>query len=334
MKEAKQLVRDIQQGQIKPIYLLMGEEPYFIDKISRYIEDKVLNEEEKGFNQVIIYGRDSSIEDIVSQAKRYPMMAERQVVIVKEAQDLSRTIDKLEAYAENPQPSTVLVLCYKYKKVDKRKKVYKAIAKNGVVLESKKLYENQVSAWLQDLFSRKEYQIEPKALQMMIEFLGTDLGKIENEVDKLTLLIPKGTIVTPLHIEENIGFSKDYNNFELRKAIGVRDVQKAFRIIMYFSQNPKDNPFVVTVSLLFSFFSQVMKFHGTKDQSPKNVARLLGISPYFVTDYVTAAKNYPMKKISQIFSILRSLDVQGKGVGAYNRSQEDLLKEMLVRIMS
>ena len=223
MDEVKQLVTDIKNKNLKPIYLLMGEEAYYIDKISDYIEENVLAEEEKGFNQMVLYGRDVTIEDIVGNAKRFPMMAERQVVIVKEAQDLARTIDKLASYADNPQPSTVLVICYKYKSVDKRKAVYKTIKKKGVVFESKKLYDNQVPDWIRRVLSAKGYSIAPKASQMLVEFLGTDLSKINNELEKLQIVLPKETQITPEHIEENIGISKDYNNFELRKAIGARN---------------------------------------------------------------------------------------------------------------
>jgi DNA polymerase-3 subunit delta len=229
MDEVIKIVNDIKAGNIKPIYFLMGEEPYYIDKLSDYIEETVLTEEEKGFNQTVLYGRDVSVEDIVSTAKRYPMMAERQVVIVKEAQELSRTIDKLESYAENPMPTTVLVFCYKYKTLDKRKKVTKVLAKNGLVYESKKLYENQVGDWIKRVLAGKKYAIEPKASAMLVEFLGTDLSRINNELEKLKIILPAGSTITAHHIEENIGFSKDFNVFELRKAIGERNQLKAYR---------------------------------------------------------------------------------------------------------
>ena len=334
MDEVKQIIGALQKGDIKPIYFLMGEEPYYVDKISDYIEKNLLQEEEKGFNQMTLYGRDVSIEDIVGNAKRFPMMAERQVVIVKEAQELSRTIEKLADYAENPQPSTVLVMCYKYKKIDKRKKLYKAVAKSGVIFESKPLYENKVGDWIRQELQARNYPIAPKAAQMLVEFLGTDLGKIDNELQKLQLICPQGTTITPELIEENIGISKDFNNFELRKAIGEKDSLKAHRIINYFSQNPKDNPMVLTISLLFSFFSQLLQYHGLKDQSKGNVAKVLKINPFFVNDYTMAARNYPMRKVSQIISLLREADVKSKGVGAANVPQEDLLKELLVKVMS
>jgi DNA polymerase-3 subunit delta len=332
MNDVKIIVDDIKQGNLKPIYFLMGEEPYYIDKISDFIENSVLDESEKGFNQIVMYGRDVSVDEIVSSAKRFPMMAEHQVIIVKEAQDLSRSIDKLEAYATNPQLSTVLVFNYKYKKLDKRKKVYKAINKNGLIYESKKLYENQVGDWIVKVLRGKKFSIEPKASQMLVEFLGTDLSKISNELDKLTSVLSEGTIISPNHIEENIGISKDFNNFELRKAVGNKDVVKANRIINYFSQNPKNNPLVMTISLLNSFFTQLLMYHGLKDKSKASVARALGVNPYFVDDYVSAARNYPMRKVSQVIGILRDADVKSKGVGA-NQSQADILKELIFKIL-
>jgi DNA polymerase-3 subunit delta len=334
LDDVKQLVATIKKGDLKPIYFLMGEEAYYIDKISDFIEDNVLDEAEKGFNQMVLYGRDVSIDDIVSNAKRYPMMAERQVVIVKEAQDLSRTIEKLAKYAENPQLTTVLVINYKYKKIDKRKALYKTINKSGgLVFESKKLYENQVPDWIRRVLKGQDYDISPKAALMLVEFLGTDLGKVNNELDKLKIVLPKGTQITPEHIEENIGISKDYNNFELRKAVGERNMVKAHKIAKYFADNPKDNPMVVTVSLLFSFFSQLMKLHGLNDKSPRSVASAIKVNPYFVNEYLTAARNYPMKKVSSVIGLLREFDVKSKGVGSNAVPQGDLLKELLVRIL-
>lgn len=332
MNEIKDIISGINKGNIKPIYFLMGEEPYYIDKISDFIEENVLDEAEKGFNQQVMYGRDVSIEDIVSAAKRYPMMAERQVIIVKEAQDLSRNIEKLVAYAENPQQTTVLVLNYKYKKLDKRKKLHKAIAKSGLIYESKKLYENQVSDWIRRVLSGKKYQIAPKAAQMLVEFLGTDLSKISNELDKLMLILPVETIIDDNHIEQNIGISKDFNNFELRKAVGDKNILKANRIINYFAENPKNNPLVMTISLLHSFFTQLLLFHGLKDKSKSAVARSIGVSPYFVDEYFLAARNYPMRKVAQVIASLREADIKSKGVGA-SQSQKDILKELLFKIL-
>ena len=334
MDEVKQLVADIKNKKLKPIYFLMGEEAYYIDKISDFIEASVLAEEDRGFNQMVLYGRDVSVDDIVGNAKRYPMMAEYQVIIVKEAQDLSRTIENLAKYAENPQPTTVLVVNYKYKKIDKRKALYKTLKKTGVVYESKKLYENQVADWIRRVLSPKKYTISPKAAQMLVEFLGTDLSKINNELEKLQIILPEGTQISPDHIEENIGISKDYNNFELRKAIGERNAVKAHKIVNYFADNPKDNPMVVTVLLLFNFFSQLLHFHGLKDKSPRSVASALKINPYFVKEYITAARNFPMRKVRVVVATLREFDVKGKGVGSNAVPQGDLLKELMVRILS
>lgn len=332
MDEVIQITKDIKAGNIKPIYFFMGEEPYYIDKLTEFIEENVLQEHERDFNQTILYGRDVTIEDVISSAKRFPMMAEKQVIIVKEAQDLSKTIDKLESYAENPQPSTVLVFAYKYKTLDKRKKITKTLAKVGVVYESKKLYDNQVGTWITKVLKGQGYAIEPKANIMLVEFLGSDLSKISNELDKLKIVLPKGHTISAKDIEDNIGISKDYNVFELRKAIGEKDQLKAYKIVDYFAQNPKENPIVVTTSLVFSFFSQLLQYHGTKDKNPNNLAKVLKVNPYFVKDYDIAFRNYPMKKVSAIVATLRDIDLKSKGVGANALPQSDLLKEMLIHI--
>jgi len=333
MTDVRKIVADIKQGNIKPIYFLMGEESYYIDKISEYIENSILSEADKGFNQMVLYGRDVSVEEIVSNAKRFPMMADHQVIIVKEAQELSRTIENLVSYAENPQPTTVLVFCYKYKTLDKRKKLAKIVKENGVLFESKKLYENQVADWIRRVLSGKKYQIEPKAAQMLVEFLGNDLSRINNELEKLKLVVGDDKLITPQLIEENIGINKDFNNFELRKAVGEKRVVKANQIINYFAQNPKSNPLVMTISLLNSFFTQLLQYHGLKDKSKGSVAKALRVNPYFVGDFITAGRNYPMRKVSQIIGLLRDADLKSKGVGASNLSQGDILKELLFKIM-
>lgn len=333
MQTVNTILKDIKEGNAKPIYFLMGEEPHYIDKISDWIEDNVLDESEKGFNQMVMYGRDTTVEDIIGAAKRYPMMAEKQVIIVKEAQDLSRTIEKLEPYAAQPQPTTVLVLCYKYKKLDKRKMLHKTIQSTGVIFESKKLYENEIPTWIARVLKSKNYHIEHKASQMLVEFLGTELSKISNELNKLMLILPENSTITDKHIEENIGISKDFNNFELRKAIGDKNVVKANRIINYFGDNPKNNPIVVTIALIHSFFTQLLLFHGLKDKSKKGVAQSLKVSIYFVDDYFRAAKNYPMQKVAQIISYTREADVKSKGVGVTNASHPEILKELLFKIL-
>ncbi|WP_322549470.1 DNA polymerase III subunit delta [Flavobacterium psychraquaticum] len=334
MDEVIQITKDIKAGNIKPIYFFMGEEPYYIDKLTDFIQENILQEHERDFNQTIIYGRDTTIEEVVSNAKRYPMMADRQVVIVREAQELSRYIDKLESYVENPQPTTVLVFAYKYKTLDKRKRVTKLLEKFGVVFESKKLYDNQVGDWIKRVLSGQGYAIEPKASSILVEFLGTDLSKISNELDKLKIILHKGHTITAKDIEENIGFSKDFNNFELRSALGEKNQLKSYQIVDYFAQNPKDNPLVVTTAMVFSYFSQLLQYHGLKDKSKFNVAKELKINPFFVKDYELAARNYPMRKVSAIVGTLRDIDVKSKGVGAASMTQHDLLKEMLINIFN
>jgi len=332
MNEAEKIINDIKNRNFKPIYFLMGDEPYYIDKISDYIEKNVLSEEEKGFNQTVLYGRDTSIEEVVSSAKRYPMMADYQLIVVKEAQELSRNIEKLEAYVENPQITTILVFCYKYKTLDKRKKVTKTLEKNGIVFESKKLYENQVGAWITQTLTGSGYKIEPKANAMLVEFLGTDLKKVNNEIEKLKILFPQGTIITAEHIEKNIGISKDYNVFEFRNALGEKNVLKANRITQYFAQNPKDNPITLITGQVFAFYLQLLQYHGLSDKSPGNVAKVLKVNPYFVKDYETAARNYPMRKVSAIIASLREIDLKSKGVGSNALSANELLKEMLIAV--
>lgn len=332
MNDVQKIITDIKKGQTAPIYLLSGEEPYFIDQISDFIGENILTEDEQSFNQSILYGRDVTVDQVAASAKRFPMMAEHQVIILKEAQDLGKSIENFKSYFANPQPSTILVVCYKYKKVDKRKSYYKEAKKNGVVFESKKLYDNQVPNFITAALSAKDYSISPKATQLLVEFLGTDLGKINNELGKLQLVIPKGAKITPDLIEQNIGISKDFNNFELQNALGQNDFKKAFRIINYFAQNPKDNPILGTLPLLYRYFSQILKYHGLSDKSKNNVAAKLGVHPFFVKDYVQAARTFSMKQTSHAIAVLRDVDVKVKGVGANSIPQGDLLKELLVKI--
>ena len=334
MDEAKKIIKEIKAKNYYPIYFLMGDEPYFIDIISDYIQHHVLEEHERDFNQTIVYGKDTTIDEIVSASKRFPMMAEHQVVIVKEAQHLTKTIDQLESYADNPLKSTILVFCYKYKKLDKRKKVTKNIAKSGLVFESKKLYENQIGTFIDRVMTGKGYAIEPKASFMLAEFLGTDLGKISNELEKLQLILPKGTTVTPKIVEDNIGISKDFNVFELNDALGNKNVLKAQRICTYFTQNTKAHPLPMIIPQLFNFFSKVMQYHGLSDKNKNTVARELKVNPFFVKDYVVAAGNYPMKKVSFIIDKILSADLKSKGVGATPLAQGDILKELMVQILN
>ncbi len=332
MEEAKQIAKEINKGLFKPLYLLHGEEPYYIDALSNLIQAKALAEEARAFNEIVVYGKDAQLEEIVSQAKRYPMMSERQLIIIKEAQHLSRQIDQLASYAAQPMESTILVLCYKYNKPDKRKAYYKSFVKNGVVLESKKLYDNKIPQWISHFLSQKGYTIQPQASHLISESLGSDLSKIAKEMEKLEIVLPKGTEITPDHIEAHIGVSKDYNNFELKKAVGEGNIQKAFKIIQYFSQNPKDHPFIMTVSILHTFFTQIMQYHGLANHHPKEVAATLGISPFFIGEIKQAAQRYPMKRVSQALHNLKTLDLKNKGVGAPS-DPTNLLKELLIKLL-
>ena len=291
------LISDIKKGNINPIYFLYGDEPYFIDQISDFIENEVLTEAEKGFNQMVLYGRDVSVAEIISNAKRFPMMSERQVIIIKEAQDLARTFEQFEAYFEHPQSTTTLVFNYKYKKPDKRKSVFKKLAKNAVFFESKTLYENQIPTWINNFAQSKSYKIDPKAAQMLVEFLGTELSKIVNELNKLFIVLPKDTPITPEAIEENNGISKDFNNFELRKAIGTKNIVKANQIITYFAQNPKNNPLVMTIALLNSFFTQLLQYHAIPNKKdPKAVANIFACESVLCKRLYHGRKEFPYAK--------------------------------------
>ena len=333
MTEVIKIVNDIKSKNYKPIYFLCGEETYYIDRISDLIESSVLTEDEKSFNQVVLYGRDTTVEEIVSTAKRFPMMADYQVVIVKEAQNLSKTFEKFESYALNPQLTTILVFAYR-DKPDGRKKIFKTIKDKGVWFESKKLYDNQVPDWIVKVLKGQNYGIEPKAAAMLAEFLGTDLAKINNELEKLKIVFPEGHIFTPKNIEENIGFSKDYNVFELKSALATRNQQKAYTIIHNFAANPKDNPIVVVSGQMFTFFAQLLQYHGLKDKSKFNAAKALGVNPFFMDEYATASKNYPMRKVSQIIEIIRDMDVKSKGVGSGSMKEADMLKELVYKIFN
>lgn len=326
-----QIVSEIKSGKFRPIYFLMGEEAYYIDKLTKLIEKSALREEERSFNQAVLYGRDTDVRTVIGEAKRYPMMAERVVIIVKEAQQL-RKIEDLEPYVQNPQTSTVLVLAHKYKTLDKRKKLYKSLSNDHILFESKKLYENQIADWIGDNLKSRGFDSNMKSRQLLAESLGTDLGRIDSELEKLELILEKGSTIDEHQIEENIGISKDYNNFELIKALGKKDFVKAIKIQQYFKANPKDNPMVVTVSLLFGFFSKLMMVHQAKDKSPKGIASLLRINPFFVQDYQQGALNYDLKKLARIIHYLRECDMKSKGVGNSSTPDDELLRELIFKI--
>ena len=327
-----QIMTDLKNKIYKPIYFLMGAESFYIDQITDYISNNVLAESEKAFNQTVVYGRDIAVKDIDNMARRYPMMSSHQVVIVKEAQTVKR-IEDLVYYAGNPLKSTILVINYKYKNLAKNKKLYKEINKNGIIFESKKLYDNQVPAWINKYLNSKSFTIDPVASALLNDYLGTDLSKIVNELDKLIISLPENSKINTKHIEENIGISKDYNNFELQNAISQKDILKANRIINHFGRNQKENPIILTINSLYFYFKKILIYHFLKDKTNRNVASVLQVNPYFVKDYQSAAKRYNPKKVVDIIAYLREYDLKSKGVENVSASPEDLLKELIFKII-
>jgi len=327
-----QILQSLKKKDYSSVYFLSGEEPYYIDVIANFIEENVLEEADKGFNQLVLYGKDVDLQNVINLAKQFPMMGDKQVIIVREAQDI-KNFDALEAYIKQPQTSTILVFCYKGKSLDKRKTLAKTIDKSGVLFESKKLYENQLPEWITKYISSKGFTVSPKAAILLSEFLGNDLSKITNEVDKLCILIPAGSLISPEIIEKNVGISKDYNIFELNNAIGAKDFDKVMRIVQYFAANPKGNPFVVTISTLHGFFLKVMTYHFAPDKNPDSLAALMKVNKYFMKDYQLAAKNYPPKKISAIFELLNEYDLKSKGVNNPSVEDGELLKELVYKIL-
>ena len=328
------ILRELRAKQYRPVYYLMGEEPYYIDVIADYIEEHVLTETEKEFNQTVVYGADVDVATIINAAKRYPMMAEHQVVIVKEAQTV-RGMDELTYYLQKPLMSTILVLCHKHGALDRRKKLAVEIEKTGVLFESKKLKETQLPGFITNYLKRKGFDIDPKATSMMAEFVGTDLSRMAGELEKLMITMPKGqTRVTPEQIEQNIGVSKDYNNFELRAALVEKDVLKANRIIKYFEDNPKNNPIQVTLSLLFGFFSNLMVAYYAPEKSEQGIASYLGLkSPWQAREYLAAMRRYGGVKTMQIIGDIRQADAMSKGVGNSSIGNGDILRELVFKIL-
>jgi DNA polymerase-3 subunit delta len=327
-----QILSDIHKKNFAPIYFLTGEEPYFIDMISDTIENEALDEADRAFNQIVVYGGDVDVETIANHARSFPMMGERMVVIVKEAQDV-KDLEKFETYHDTIPETTLLVFVYKYKKFNKQKTLAKKIDKMGVWFESKALRDYNIPGWIQSYLKGKGYSISPKATQMLADYLGTDLHKIANELKKLTIALPKNKSIDDADVERNIGISKDFNVFELQNAIGNRDVLKANRIVNYFGDNTKENPLLVTAINLYGYFTKLIKLHCTQDKSQGNLARVLGVAPFFVRDYQTAARNYPPQVCIRNISILREFDMKSKGYDSGNTSEKDLYREMIFKLM-
>jgi DNA polymerase-3 subunit delta len=329
----EEIISDLKNRIFKPVYFLAGEEPYYIDLITSFIEDKVLPESEKAFNQIILYGEDTNIAAIIDTARRFPMMSTHQVVIIKEAQSLKK-LDDLAIYLENPLPSTILVFSYKYKTIDKRTKLYKVLEANSAYFESPRIRDYLIPGWIERYLMAKGIKTDPNASAMLTEYLGTDLHKIVNELDKLIITLPAGKpVITTALIEKNIGISKDYNNFELQKAIGEKNVLKANMIVHYFANNPKDNPITLSIASLFSFFSKLLTYHYLTDKSKNNVAAALKINPFFVRDYETSAGRYNVSRTVRIIDLLRTYDMKSKGFGDQGTEPGELLKELVFKIL-
>lgn len=338
---ASDIIKDLKAKKFKPVYLLHGEEPYYIDQIIHYMEQHILSDAEKGFNQTVLYGKDTDMATILNAAKRYPMMSDYQLIVVKEAQDLkwsketegsSKEAEFVQSYFEKPLQSTILVLGFKYANFDKRKKIFKSITKSGVVFQSDPVRDYKLAGWIEDLVKEKGAKIAPQAAALMAEYLGADLNKISNELEKLMLNVSKETTIDTDHIQKNIGISKEYNVFELQKALAARNVLKANQIINYFADNPKANPMVMVMANLNAYFTKILKYHYL--QNKNDAARELGVNPYFVKDYETAARSYNINKTFDIISLLREYDLKSKGVDSTgNVTDGELLKELLFKVI-
>jgi DNA polymerase-3 subunit delta len=338
---AQDIIKDLKARKFKPIYLLHGEEPYYIDQVINYVEDHLLTDMEKGFNQTVLYGKDTDMATILNAAKRYPMMSDYQVIIVKEAQDLKwaketegsgKEVEYILNYFEKPLTSTILILGYKYANFDKRKKIFKVISKSGLVFQSDLVRDYKLAQWIEDLVTEKGYRIAPQAAALMAEYLGADLSKIANEVDKLLLNITKAVTIDTELVQKNIGISKEYNVFELQKALASRNALKCNQIINYFADNPKSNPMVMVLANLNAYFSKVLKYHYLVNKN--DAAKELGVNPFFIKDYELAARNYNINKSFDVISLLREYDLKSKGVDSTgNTTDGELLKELLFKMI-
>jgi DNA polymerase-3 subunit delta len=330
---AEQIIVSLKKKEYKPIYFLMGEEAYYIDQITDYITENVLSEADKAFNQTILYGKDITMQQVIMAARRYPMMAPYQVVVVKEAQNM-KDIDNLEIYLQNPLKSTILVINYRYKTLDKRKKVTKQIDAAGILFDAKKLYDNQMPQWITDYLKQKGKTIDPKANQLLCDNIGNDLLKMAQELDKLIVAVgPEVKQIIPDHVEKNIGISKEFNVFELQNAIFAKNNFKANQIVNAFGKNPKENPFQPLAITLFNGFVKLLRYHYLDDKSPNSAAAAMGVNPFFVQDYIKASKNYNARKVVSAISLIREYDMKSKGFASANTDSEQLMKELIFKIM-
>jgi DNA polymerase-3 subunit delta len=329
--------KDLKNGKFAPVYFIQGEEPYFIDKLTHYIENHAIPPQDRGFNQVVMYGKDVSLSTVITNAKRFPMMADRQVVIVKEAQlieDLGKEAgdNLLISYLKNPLPSTILVFAHKYKTVDGRKALGKELDKHAVLVKSDKVPEYKLSPYIEEYIREKGFFIDPKASQVLAESIGSNLEVLTNEIDKMLINFPDPVKITTDHIQRYIGISKEYNTFELTKALSFRDVVKANAIIQYFAQNPKSNPLIPIITVLFIHFNRILLVYGNKNLGDRELAGVLKVNPFFVKEYITAAKNYSLGKVIDIIGYLREADVRSKGVDTYMEPSQ-VLKELVFKVL-
>ncbi|MCE2682581.1 MAG: DNA polymerase III subunit delta [Flavobacteriia bacterium] len=328
-----QLIKEIRSGQFRKIYFLHGEEPFFIDEISNAIIHGALQEHERDFNQTIIYGKDAEPASLIAELNGYPMMAERRLVVLREAQDFDKKIEELEPYFNSPLESTIFVVGYKYKNFDSRKKLIKLAEKQGVVFKSEKVKEYSLGDWIVKYVKSKGYGLSSKACSLLAEFLGNDLGRIVNEIEKLAIILEPGTTINEVHIEENIGISKDYNVFELTNALSARDVFKANRIVNYFEQNPKATNIVVVIPQIFKLFTQLLRIHFLPNKSPEGVASALKVPPFVAKELINASKQFDPRKIAANIAVLQEYDLKSKGVGNSSSSHGDLMRELIFRML-
>lgn len=329
---AEKIIAEWKKGSFKPVYWLEGEEPYFIDQVVSYAEHKILNESEAGFNLTIFYGKDADWASVVNACMRYPMFAERQVVLLKEAQQM-RDIEKLENYIDNPLPSTIFVVSYKEKKVDGRSKLAKLLKQKGELLTTKKMYENQLPEWAGNMIQQHGLSISQKALFLLVDHIGNDLSRMENEIEKLAVNLGARKNITEDDIENYIGVSKEFNVFELQSAIAQKDLSKAIRIIQYFEANPKAAPIQLILPSIYNFFSKVYMIYGLSGADEKSVAAALGVNPYFAKDYTGAARRYDYAGVEKILLLLHQYNLRSVGVHDGGTSDAGLMKEMVVKMM-
>ncbi|MDF2157701.1 DNA polymerase III subunit delta [Algoriphagus sp. CAU 1675] len=330
--------KELKEKKFAPIYFLEGEEPFYIDLITDFIEKNAIPEHERGFNQVVLYGKDANVGLILNNARKFPMMAERQVVIVKEAQsipDLGKEEQQklLINYIQNPLPSTILVFAHKYKKLDGRLALAKELDKRAIFVRSDKVSEYKLTGWIDEYIRDLGHTIEPKASQLLADSIGNNLEVLTNEVGKMLINFQGPTQITTQHISQYIGINKDYNNFEFLKAIGFRDVGKANKIIHYFSQNPKNHPVIPLFSLIYTYFTRIAMVHQASGASEAQIASMIGLPPFVAKEYLAAARNYKMGKVIEVFRYIKEADLRFKGVDSGSMSDAEILRELVYKIL-